>query len=200
MWRCRCECGVEQDVVGSDLRSGHSQSCGCLRIERVVKCKTTHGQARAGAITSEYRIWLSAKTRCYNPKSNNYVYYGGRGIRMCDRWRDSFQAFLSDMGPRPSDKSIDRIDNDGPYSPSNCRWASRIEQRLNQRPHVYAKLGICHDGETLSSRAWARRYGLHSDTLRKRLKLGWEIHAALTTPAFLSGRSAQLHKLKTVNT
>jgi hypothetical protein len=120
------------------------------------------------------------KKRCYNPKASNYKDYGGRGITICPRWRESFVAFLEDMGPRPSDKhSIDRIDNNGPYCPENCRWATLQQQRNNRRPVT----NITFQGETLSLLQWARRLNMNYDTLRYRIKRkNWPVEIAMTTP------------------
>jgi len=139
-WKCRCDCGAIIRVTSCDLVSDGTRSCGCLARENkslIGKANSKHGHARRGnACTPEYRSWHAAKNRCFNPKTLGYHNYGGRGITMCDRWRDSFEAFLADMGERPPGTSLDRFpNNDGNYEPGNCRWATPKEQAANKRPH-----------------------------------------------------------------
>jgi len=130
-WHCLCDCGKSTIASTGSLRSGHPKSCGCASLEVNVK----HGYGRRGERrTPEYGTWQGMLNRCRNPKCKSYSYYGGRGITVCDRWRESFQAFLEDMGSKPSPThSIDRIDNEGNYEPGNCRWATKAEQNRNQR-------------------------------------------------------------------
>lgn len=131
LWLCRCDCGIEKIVSRNHLtrRSFRTLSCGCLNRD---VC-TSHGYGSITDRRPEYEAWHAMKQRCLNPKHKSYHRYGGRGITICDRWRDSFEAFLADMGPRPSaDLSIDRIDNDGNYEPSNCRWTTRQVQMSNR--------------------------------------------------------------------
>lgn len=133
-WRCLCNCGKLVSVAASSLRSSLTRSCGCFHQERLRAVAYKHGHAdhRNGAVSVEYYAWISMKQRCTNPKRHNYKNYGGRGIVVCDRWRDSFINFLADVGERPGPEfSLDRINNDGNYEPGNVRWATRSQQQRN---------------------------------------------------------------------
>jgi len=128
-WICRCDCGIERVVLGGSLRSGRSKSCGrCIHHHRI-----THGHCRFGRATRIYEVWHSMMQRCCNPNHRAYASYGGRGIRVCERWH-SFVSFLVDMGEPPPGLSLDRRNNDGNYEPGNCRWATHSEQMRNRRP------------------------------------------------------------------
>lgn len=135
-WFCLCACGKTTLVEAGNLRSGRQRSCGCLNDELRGKARTTHGHTTNqfyNRQSPEYNTWQLMKSRCYYPKSNRYYRYGARGITVCRRWLDSFANFLADMGPKPSPRhSIDRINNDGNYEPTNCRWATTAEQRRNR--------------------------------------------------------------------
>lgn len=140
-WLCECDCGTIREVVGKDMRSGKSTSCGCISAEKKSIANFVHGYT-TGKISLTYKTWASMKERCTNPNSRVYSYYGGRGITICERWINSFVDFVDDMGDRPSkDYSLDRINVNGNYEPSNCRWATNSEQRINTRQRK-SKSGI----------------------------------------------------------
>lgn len=177
VWLCRCDCGTTRTVPAVRLRRGKSNSCGCLRRER----QTKHGAAaRANGADITYRAWSAMIYRCHNESSPNYPDYGGRGIQVCERWRNSFHAFVADVGRRPSqDYSIDRFpDNNGNYEPGNCRWATHTQQQRNKRSN---KL-IEYAGEIHCVADWAERVGLPVRCLALRLRKGWDVGRALTTP------------------
>lgn len=139
----------------------------------------SHGHAIHGEVSPEYNAWQCLIYRCTNPASPRFSYYGGRGVTVCERWRNSFDAFLEDMGPRPSPKhSLDRIDNNGNYEPGNVRWATREQQQNNTRKNRL----LTHNGVTLSVSAWARRLGIGKGALFYRLNSGWSVEDALTVP------------------
>ena len=132
-WICKCDCGVVRSYCSGDIKNGKSKSCGCLQREATSAATKTHGLSGVN-ITAEYRAWKQMKGRCYGKNNPKYKDYGKRGIVVCERWINSFNNFLSDMGEKPSDgHSLDRIDVDGNYEPSNCRWATAKEQANNTR-------------------------------------------------------------------
>lgn len=136
MWRCVCVCGNEGNVLGSALRTGHSQSCGCLAKERraagIREKKTTHGHS-IGKQSATYNAWCGMWARCTKTSADSYKYYGARGISVCERW-ESFDVFLADMGAKPTGLVLDRINNDGNYEPENCRWVDWSVSNKNRRP------------------------------------------------------------------
>lgn len=159
-YTCRCDCGNETRAYGAHLRNGSRKSCGCIR-----PAPRTHGMS----FTPEHRAWSRAKERCYRPANPRYEHYGARGIVMCEAWRNSFEAFLADMGLRPSPKhSIDRIDNDGNYEPSNCRWATSEEQNNNRSINRF----VIVDGQRLTVAQASRKTGLTENQITYRLRRG----------------------------
>lgn len=175
MWLCRCDCGNENVVSGKDLRYGKSKSCGCLRVR--------HGGERSRL----YRIWHDMKTRCLNPNSHAYKDYGARGITICDEWCADFAAFrdwsvkngYDETAPRGR-YTLDREDNNGPYSPENCRWVTMKVQSNNRRSNHY----ITYRGETHTITEWAEAVGIPYPVLRNRITVfGWPLEKAFETPA-----------------
>lgn len=177
MWRCKCACGTERDVYAATLKSGASQSCGCYKADVQRSRHTTHGMSR-DHVSSQ---WIAMKQRCYNPRSTAYKHYGGRGIAVCARWRDSLEAFATDIGVPPGPGwSIDRIDNNGDYCPENFRWATHITQGNNRRNNTF----ITVHGITDTVANMARRYGIHPSTLHSRVfNLRWTPEKAVSIPA-----------------
>lgn len=158
LWKCRCECGVIRSVPSGKLREGTSNSCGCLAIELVTKRATVHGFTPKGVKpSSEYVAWKSMKERCLKKYNHAYKSYGGRGIVICDRWLNSFENFINDMGYKPSEKhSLDRIDNNGNYEPNNCRWATLKEQNENRRSNIWIEFR----GYKKILSEWCRLFGI----------------------------------------
>lgn len=177
-WQCQCECGNLIDTSSSGLRSGGTTSCGCLRRENLMKAITTHNKTKdktTGKVTKEYRTWQNMKARCENPNNRKYALYGGRAIKICERWRE-FANFVEDMGYAPSDKhSIDRIDNNGNYCPSNCKWSDQKTQINNRRNTSF----IEYKGERLCTSDWSARTGVPIKNIAIRIRMGWDVERAL---------------------
>ena len=171
MWLCRCDCGTVKPIRAGTLKNGTSKTCGCSKYKQKPR---THGMTS----TATYKSWCHIKYRCDNPKFKAYLRYGGRGITYDPRWA-SFEAFLADMGEKPQGRySIDRIDNNGDYTKSNCRWATDDQQaNNNDHPRLITYVGI-----TQSITRWARQIGMSRLTLSGRLRSGWPTEKAITTP------------------
>lgn len=165
-WLCRCDCGEVATVMSQKLRIGNTSSCGCLQRELLAARNRTHGKSR----TKEYRIWKNMMTRCTNAHRPAFIHYGGRGIGVCERWQNSFDSFLSDMGAIPSSShTLERKDNGLGYSPENCCWASRAEQSRNRRNVVR----IEWNGRSLCAKEWSRIVGISDSTIRRRYRAGF---------------------------
>jgi len=166
-WLCQCDCGNKCTVSGHNLRLRPNITCGCYR------------RRQSGlSDTAEYHSWHSMIGRCNNPKSISFHNYGERGISVCHEWYE-FKTFLSDMGEMPrKGYSLDRIDNNGNYEPSNCRWATRQEQDCNKRTNRYLSI----EGKTKTITQWANEYNISYQIIAYRLKSGWTVKRAVTQP------------------
>jgi len=171
---CLCDCGAPKTANLNAIKRGKIHSCGCIKKAGL---RTTHGDSRRDGKSLEYRIWCAMRERCSNPHNKKFADYGGRGIKVCERW-DRFDNFLADMGRKPTaGHSIDRYpSNDGNYEPSNCRWATSLEQGQNKRNNHLLSFG----GETLTMAAWARRLGCTNTALIARINSGWSVERTLT--------------------
>jgi len=181
MWDCVCDCNPNEHIFcyGSNLKLGKIVSCGCHKIE-ICKSRSTHNMSQ----TTTYKIWKAMKHRCGNPTAANFKDYGGRGIRVCERWLQSFENFLEDMGERPSNKySIERKNSNGNYDPDNCVWATSTEQNRNKKNNFNLTL----NGETKCVSEWVEITGLSRSTITKRKnKLKMSDEEALTTKRWIT--------------
>lgn len=138
LWLCNCVCGRTAIVSAHSLLGGVTKSCGCARYEKLIQRNLRHGDSKRNNVSSEYQVWADMIKRCTNPKRKDYPQYGGRGIAVCDKWIHSYEAFIADVGRRPSSElTLDRINNDGNYEPTNVRWATKKQQAANRRPRNY---------------------------------------------------------------
>ncbi len=166
--KCKCDCGEVTSVLLYSLRSGNTKSCGCIQKEMMSNTFTTHGKTRS----TEYTSWQLMKDRCYNKNNKTFSYYGGKGITVCDRWINSFENFIDDMGEKPTPThSIDRIDNAEGYSPENCKWSSKKEQVRNRRN---TKL-IVYKNQEKPLAEWCEILDLDYPKINKRLWRGWPV-------------------------
>lgn len=143
-----------------------------------METRTTHGNNRRGQRSTEYAVWATMIQRCTNPKNKDYKYYGKRGVKVCDDWLNSFETFLSDMGTRPENFSLDRINNQHGYSKENCRWVEKSVQNNNRRDNK----PITFQGKTLNVGQWEKLLGFTHNTISGRLNHGWDLERAMTTP------------------
>lgn len=165
MWLCLCECGNEKEVVSSSLTHGLTKSCGCLQSELTTIRLTKHGQAKAGLKTAEYKCWKGITQRCENIKDSAYHNYGGRGILICERWKN-FDNFYADMGEKPSPKhSIERNDVNGNYEPNNCRWATANEQARNKRISIINTSGVIGVNWSEKDSRWITRITIENQRI-----------------------------------
>lgn len=173
-WICKCECGNIKAIQGTRMKKGSTKSCGCYSVE----VSTKHGNKSGGKESGAYTSWRGMIDRCTNPNADNYQYYGGRGISICERWLD-FSNFLEDMGERPLKGTIERKNNSKGYFPENCAWACRRKQANNTRRNHY----ITYKGKQMSIAEASRIYGIPYYTLRSRIyNYKWDIEKAIETP------------------
>lgn len=174
LWECQCDCGETVEVFATCLQRG-TQSCGCWHREVTGTAHRTHGLSKS----PEYRAYHGMIRRCTEASEKSFCNYGGRGIRVCDRWLESFENFFADMGRRPgAGYEIDRIDTNGNYEPRNCRWVTRKQNARNKRSNRL----IQFNGESFCSSQWAERTGLPRHVIEKRINVGWSVADALTRP------------------
>lgn len=175
-WLCQCECGNTTIVSRGDFTKGDTKSCGCHRA-------SAGGATKGYRKSTEYVSWSEMKRRCYNTRNAEYHNYGGRGITVCDQWKNSFVDFLAYVGKKPSpDATIDRIDVNGNYEPGNVRWATKPEQSQNTRK----TRKLTYNGETLCLREWARRLCITHQTISTRLAKGWPLEKVLSSEHYFT--------------
>lgn len=178
--KCRCDCGKEVTATYLHVKRGNTSSCGCLHRDRTSASHIKHGGKRVIVPPDkEYCVWQGMIQRCNDQHHKSFPDYGGRGISVCPEWLNSYQTFLSDVGRRPAPGyTIERIDNNGNYEPGNVRWATRREQGSNKSNNRRLEW----NGKTQAMSQWAREFGIPYDSLRARLRYGWSMEKALTTP------------------
>ena len=183
MWECVCECGNTVICHGDNLRKGVSRSCGCYRKEYMSEHNSTHHASK----DLLYGVWCAIKTRCNNKKSAAYPDYGGRGIRVCDDWNGSYEAFAnwSYKSGYSYGLTIDRVNNDGDYCPENCRWVDRVAQANNRRNNVV----LDYNGQSHTLKEWAGIVGICPATMNSRYCSGWPIERMLSSPLMANGKA-----------
>jgi hypothetical protein len=169
-WMCRCDCGRVKTYLGMDLKKGKLRSCGCKNPSIIAN----HGMSG----TPTHLAWISMRQRCNNPNSTAFADYGGRGIKVCDRWQESFANFVADMGVRPPRHSLERIENNGNYEPGNCRWATQRDQMNNRRCNRFIEI----DGKRQTLAQWLRETGMTGERFFDRVKHGWSVEDAIKRP------------------
>jgi len=184
-WLCLCDCGKDHEVDSYHLSYGKTQSCGCLQKERASLANKKHGMTQ----TPEFETWMRMISRCTNINNQDYSNYGGRGIKICDRWIESFKNFYNDMGERPQGTSLDRIDVDGDYSPDNCRWANLYIQSLNKRIDKRTSLGIrgINKAKRKTSDAWIVRF--NEDGVEKHIGVYYDFFEACCARKSIEAKS-----------
>jgi hypothetical protein len=180
-WVCLCTCGQKKTVLQTSLHTGRTRSCGCLHREALARAqlRVTHGETIGGKPSPEWITWRAMHKRCYYKRDIAYPWYGGRGIRVCPRWY-SFEHFLRDMGRRPTRQhTIERIDGERNYTPKNCKWATRVEQTRNRsNTRLYQARGV-----KLTAVEWGVRVGLAASLIARRIRGGWPVERAISTPS-----------------
>jgi hypothetical protein len=183
LWNCLCDCGQTHVAKGAKLRTAEVRSCGCKTSDLKRVKLTRHGHSPWNGLRShEYSCWTAMKSRCRHTRRRDYKHYGGRGIRVCERWQ-VFENFLADMGRSPSPgHTVDRIDSNGNYEPSNCRWATQREQCNNKRDTIW----LTYKGERATLLQWAERTGIGWHAMYQRRRRGWSVDKMIETPLIKS--------------
>lgn len=186
IWNFKCDCGSTVELPSGEVRRGRVGSCGCLgkelareRMKKIQSLGTEAAKTHGMTNTRTFVSWDSMKQRCLNPNHKSYCEYGGKGVEVCDRWINSFENFLADMGERPIGTTLDRKDGSLGYTPENCRWATFEQQGNNRKTNVFLE----HDGKKLTVTQWSKIVGISNKAISYRLKSGWSVKDALTISA-----------------
>ena len=177
-WLCKCDCGTTKEVAGYSLSSGGSLSCGCYNTEIVIQRSKTHGMSNSKL----YYIYRSMLNRCFSPKVKEYKYYGARGITVCNEWKNDFMSFYKWAMANGYEEglTIERIDINGNYCPKNCKWIPKKQQNRNKSSNHF----VTYQGKTFCLAEWEEKTGIKQPTIRRRLRYGWSVERALTTPVY----------------